>query len=234
MSQDKKPFRELVTEAPVASKPQPISLVGALSRSSSEDQFALSFGDRRTVTLPVEAVEDYAILGSSMGQMIVRIDIDVDQVPETLRAIFSPPPVPWHQVYTPPPDPWRYTAYAVYPPGGLPVHTGSLDPHPYPPKVQFDPQHPLSATPAYRPEWGFKTPYQDHTGVILDPPHPWKVQYDPPLQPFVAATPHQASLQTIAALQGVPYLAYAHNATGIINDKPPGQDGTTPPHGHDY
>ena len=58
-----------------------LSLVGTLAQSSEPGAFVLTLEDGSAVTLETAAVNGYAVLGSSFGQRIVRVDIDAPKIP---------------------------------------------------------------------------------------------------------------------------------------------------------
>jgi hypothetical protein len=85
MATDRKPFRELVGEAPMAT--ETVSLVGMLSRSREDEKFILTLGDGRSLALEIDAVKDYAVLGGTIGQVVVRIEIDSSRLPQDTSSL---------------------------------------------------------------------------------------------------------------------------------------------------
>jgi hypothetical protein len=80
MAKEQESFATLVDEAPLASAAGTVSLVGTLARSAEPGKFVLTLQDGRAVTLETAAVKGYMVLGTSVGQMIVRIDVDAEKV----------------------------------------------------------------------------------------------------------------------------------------------------------
>src|SRR5262249_5599870 len=100
-------FEDLLKEAPLAPAWDGVSLVGTLARSSEGGKFVLTLQDGRAVTLETASVKNYTVLGTSVGQTIVRIDVDRASIPTSVLEAASPPypptPVPFtlampHQV----------------------------------------------------------------------------------------------------------------------------------------
>jgi hypothetical protein len=87
---EQKAFETLVDEAPLASTAPTVSLVGMLARSSEGGKFVLTVQDGRSVTLEVAAVKGYLVLGTSVGQTIVRVDVDAEKVPAEAKATAVP------------------------------------------------------------------------------------------------------------------------------------------------
>lgn len=81
MADKKKSFTELLSEAPLTTQEDTISLVGALGRSSQSGKFVLALGPGQSVTLDASAVKNYQVLGGGVGQVLVQIDVDRDKVP---------------------------------------------------------------------------------------------------------------------------------------------------------
>lgn len=81
MATEKRSFEELLREAPEAPGDDTVSLVGTLARSRDEGKFVLTVAGGQAVTLDVSAVKDHEVIGSSVGQMIVRVDVDRSCLP---------------------------------------------------------------------------------------------------------------------------------------------------------
>jgi hypothetical protein len=88
MNSEEKSFKELVKEAPVGAT---VSLVGALAQSSEEGKFVLTLQDGRAITMETASVKGHAVLGTSVGHTIVRIDVDAGALPAVARG--EPGPV---------------------------------------------------------------------------------------------------------------------------------------------
>ena len=76
MASKEKSFEELLKEAPAAPATGSVSLVGALAQSSEPGKFALTLQDGSIVTLETASVKDHTVLGTSVGQPIVRVEVD--------------------------------------------------------------------------------------------------------------------------------------------------------------
>jgi multidrug efflux pump subunit AcrA (membrane-fusion protein) len=87
MANDQTSFDDLVSQVPAAT----VSVVGTLAKSSESGKFMLVLQNGGTVTLETAAVKGHTVLGTSLGQTIVRVDVDV----EKLR---DPIPLPWLRV----------------------------------------------------------------------------------------------------------------------------------------
>jgi hypothetical protein len=85
MVADKKSFKALLEEAPIAT--DTVSLVGTVSRSHEPDKFVIILGDGRSVTLETDAVKDYTVMGGAIGQLVVKIEIDSTRVPRDAQSI---------------------------------------------------------------------------------------------------------------------------------------------------
>lgn len=89
MANNEKSFDELVKEAPLAPTAGCTSLVGTLSRSSEAGKFVLTLQDGNAVTLNTADVKAHMVLGATVGQTIVRIEIDSEKIPA-----INPQPLP--------------------------------------------------------------------------------------------------------------------------------------------
>jgi hypothetical protein len=107
MAQEERTFEDLLKEAPLAPAGDSVSLVGTLARSPEGGKFVLTLQDGSAVTLETTSVKNHTVLGTSIGQAIVRIDVDRASIPaSTLGAVpppYPPTPVPFtlalpHQV----------------------------------------------------------------------------------------------------------------------------------------
>jgi hypothetical protein len=88
MSEEKRSFSDLVSEAPLARNEGTISLVGALARSHESGKFVLALCAERSVTISIDAVREYRVLGGAVGQLLVQVEVDRDKVPrETLGEL---------------------------------------------------------------------------------------------------------------------------------------------------
>ena len=67
MADEKKSFSELVNEAPLAVTEGSITVVGALARSHEPGKFVLIFCPECNVTLDIDAVKGYRVLGGAIG-----------------------------------------------------------------------------------------------------------------------------------------------------------------------
>jgi len=86
MADEKKPFSELLNEAPLAPDENTVTLTGALARSSQPGKFVLATGTGNSVTLDVDAVKDYQVLGGGVGQVLVQLTVDRAKVPEAAQS----------------------------------------------------------------------------------------------------------------------------------------------------
>ncbi len=89
MTDKQKSFEDLVNEAPLASAAGTVSLIGTLARSREAGKFVLTVQGGNAVTFETAFVKGHAVLGTSVGRMIVRIDIDPANAP--LEHTFTPP-----------------------------------------------------------------------------------------------------------------------------------------------
>jgi len=81
MASEEKSFDDLVKEAPEAPCGGIISVAGVLAKASEPGKFVLTLQDGNIVTLETDAVKNHTVLGSSLGQTIVRVDIDAGKLP---------------------------------------------------------------------------------------------------------------------------------------------------------
>ncbi len=80
MADEKKSFSELVNEAPLAVTEGSITVVGALARSHEPGKFVLIFCPECNVTLDIDAVKGYRVLGGAIGQLFVQLEIARDKI----------------------------------------------------------------------------------------------------------------------------------------------------------
>jgi hypothetical protein len=85
MANDKQSFEELLNEAPLASKSDTVTLVGALSRTPEPHNFVLTLANGRSITLDTKAVKSHTRLGDAIGQVLVQLVLDAKLVPDDLR-----------------------------------------------------------------------------------------------------------------------------------------------------
>ena len=81
MASDKRSFDDLLKEAPKAPSADTVSLVGTLAQSHEKGKFVLTMSGGEAVTLDVSAVKGHEVLGSSVGQTVVRVDIERANLP---------------------------------------------------------------------------------------------------------------------------------------------------------
>jgi hypothetical protein len=82
MTDQPKSFEDLVNEAPLAPAAGTVSLIGTLARSSEAGKFVLTILGGSAVTLDTAAVKSHAVLGTSAGHTIVRVDVNAGMIPE--------------------------------------------------------------------------------------------------------------------------------------------------------
>jgi hypothetical protein len=205
MVEKKKSFSDLLSEAPLASKEDTVSLVGAISRSSQAGKFVLSTS-QGNVTLPVDAVKNYEVLGGGVGQVLVQVDVDRKHVPESASS---------QNVAT---------AHTVI--EKLPI----LDKHPVQDKLPItDVKHPIQDIK--HPVLD-KYPWEEPISVT--PPPGSTVEAGGGLAPFALATQQQAPASSLAAMQGA-VTPYGLPITGVrdlkhpVTDKRPWLDATGRP-----
>jgi hypothetical protein len=225
-----KSFEDLVKEAPAAPPSGAASLVGTLSRSHEAGKFVLTLQDGRAVTLNTADVKDHAVLGTSVGQTIVRVDVDASKVPA-----LNPQPLPPSQLFTNPDvdhpftyPVWRDTTVAWW------------DHHHTP--LYFD----------YTVAWfdqGGKSPIVDPQGTgfadQLPPGNTLAEGIPDPtggITPFAMATPHQAPAGALGGMTPGPQTVYwldtprtvywLDHTAAALDQKRPEADGTFPGHPH--
>jgi hypothetical protein len=175
MASKDKSFEELVQEAPPAAGS--VSLVGTLAQSGEAGKFVLTLQDGSAITLETAAVKGHEVLGTSVGQTIVRVDVEAEKIPPTL-----PTPVP--DIIKLRNDPGQ-------------THYGTDIAHPLYIKAHTD-KHPWHDGGGGLTLWGDRTAAEQ-------------------LAPFALATPQQAALSTLAAMQGVGPNTFATPFTGIFD-----------------
>jgi len=130
MASEEKSFENLLKEAPVAPAAGIVSLVGTLAQSCEAGKFVLTLEDGSALTLETASVKGHTVLGTAVGQTIVRIDVESDKIKRD-----NPQPSPWYRGFRgdPNPVPW-YRPVPKHPlldkgPWEEPVHPGPK--HPY-------------------------------------------------------------------------------------------------------
>lgn len=213
MADEKKSFSELLKDAPLAAQEDTVSLVGALERSNQPGKFVLAVAPGSSVTLDVDAVKGYQVLGGAVGQLLVQVDIDRARVPDSLPGGVTPalPTTGWRDLNTGSQDvkhQWQdYTGWPDLNTGAHDVHTGWDD---------------------------AKHAWQDVTGATADLGYggygyggdPWGGYMGPALgaaAPFALATQHQAPQSALAAMQEGP-TPFGLPITGWRDLKNPWQD----------
>ena len=89
MADQQKSFDDLVKEAPELPAAGTVSLVGTLARSNEAGKFVLTLQNGSTLTLETSAVKGHTVLGTSVGETIVRVDVDAKKLQS------NPNPSPW-------------------------------------------------------------------------------------------------------------------------------------------
>jgi len=203
MADETKSFSDLLSEAPLASAENTVSLVGALARSSESGKFVLTTGPGSSVTLDVDAVKSYQVISGGVGQLIVQVDVDRASVPESATEASKAAPAylkgihdvkrptldkyPWEEpVKTSPEYDLGYAAKEAS--GGAEIRTGIydlkhpysdikhpiLDKYPWEEVVKTNPETDLSySSAAAAPARDYFTGVWDIKHPILDK-HPWE------------------------------------------------------------
>jgi hypothetical protein len=197
MADESKSFSDLLSEAPLASAEDTVSLVGSLARSSQPGKFVLVLGPGNSVTLDVDAVKGHQVIGGGVGQLLVQVDIDRAKIPETAQEAAKSAPNPFTGVHD--------------------VKHPILDKYPWEEPVKTSPEYDLGYLPREGAAGGeirtgvtgvtgvydLKQPFWDIKHPILDKP-PWEEpvrtnpEYD--LRPFALATPQQAPPAALSAM----------------------------------
>ena len=86
MAEKKKSFSDLLSEAPLAPAEDTVTLVGALARSSQSGKFVLALSQGNSVTLDIDSVKGYQVIGGGVGQLLVQVDVDKAKVPQAAQA----------------------------------------------------------------------------------------------------------------------------------------------------
>jgi hypothetical protein len=190
MAEDKSDFQKLLSEAPLASSADTVTVVGTLSRTPDAAHFMLTLADGRSVTLDVNAVKSAKKIAGAIGQSMVQLELDAKHVPEGVREMrpdmnFKAPAAETHPAIAE-----LNTFIADQGHTGVfdPVHTGALDPAG---TGAFDPV----GTGAFDP---IGVPGQGNFMWAAAANTPWYA--DTAHAPFIAATPHQADPRAMAAL----------------------------------
>lgn len=206
MVNEDRSFKELVSEAPLLTTATTVTLAGTLSRSDDQGKFILTLGNKRSVTLDVDAVKDHKVLGSAGGQHIVEVEVDVDRLPPehtspTQGLMGSPGEYKfkfvWHDPQT------------VY---WLDVQN--------PPKSPFHDTHPGIAPDVTISVLDNKPVYDEFAGPVAVPAggDPWGgvIGSRQSVAPFALATAQQAPASAIAAMQA-PAPSFIPGGTGIAD-----------------
>jgi hypothetical protein len=192
MAEKKKSFSDLLSEAPLAPAEDTVSLVGALARSSQAGKFILALSQGNSITLDVDAVKGYQVIGGGVGQLLVQVDVDKTKVPQA-AAVAEPAKLPVTGVH----DLKSPIADYKHP---------TLDKYPWEEPVRTHPETDVSFTAHASPNLTF-TGIHDYKHPTLDK-HPWEevVHTNPEtdLAPFALATPQQAPASALEAMQAGP------------------------------
>ena len=85
MSKEQNEFRKLLSEAPAAPDADTVTVVGTLARTTDAERFLLTLSNGRTETLNVAAVISSRRIAGVVGQALVELVLDANQVPESVR-----------------------------------------------------------------------------------------------------------------------------------------------------
>jgi len=187
MADAKKSFDDLLSEAPLAANEDTVSLVGALARSSQPGKFVLALSQGGSVTLDVSAVKSHQVIGGGVGQLLVQVDVDRAQVPDSVREAANPAGI-------------TFTGYHD-------IKHPILDKYPWEEPVKTHPETDLGFGAAASPAGLPFTGYHDIKHPTLDK-YPWeepvKTHPETDLAPFALATPQQAPAESLSAMQAAP------------------------------
>jgi hypothetical protein len=179
MAEKKKSFSDLLSEAPLAPAEDTVKFILALSQGNS-------------ITLDVDAVKGYQVIGGGVGQLLVQVDVDKTKVPQA-AAVAEPAKLPVTGVH----DLKSPIADYKHP---------TLDKYPWEEPVRTHPETDVSFTAHASPNLTF-TGIHDYKHPTLDK-HPWEevVHTNPEtdLAPFALATPQQAPASALEAMQAGP------------------------------
>jgi hypothetical protein len=199
MASEEKSFEELLKDAPTTPSGGTASFVGTLAKSSEAGKFVLTLQDGSTVTLETASVKGHAVLGTSVGQTIVRVDVEAGKLPASASGAAGTPSPIFKIPYI------DYTAAWLHQPGkpawldNVPLGTGFSD--------RFGPY-----------TWA---------EVIQDPVGGFGPAQSGGFAPFALATPHQAPAGTLAATTQLHRPFTIAEQTGFPdNQTPPSVDGT--------
>jgi hypothetical protein len=186
MAEKKKSFSDLLSEAPLAPAEDTVSLVGALARSSQAGKFILALSQGNSITLDVDAVKGYQVIGGGVGQLLVQVDVDKAKVPQSAQAVAEPAKLPVTGVH----DLKSPIADYKHP---------TLDKYPW--------EEPVHVHPEAAPAGSKFTGIYDYKHPTLDK-HPWEESVhthpETDLAPFALATPQQAPASALEAMQAGP------------------------------
>ena len=190
-------FAKLLADAPAQPAAGSMSVVGLLSRSANEDEFVLTLADGETLTLKTKEVKSFAVLGGSVGQQIVRVDVAQSAIPSDRLEVKG-----------------QAAAIAKTPAADLrPPKQATLD-H----KILVDPiQKVLWGDPGKHSQLDVKPlidvvqkPVLDQNKILGDPViDPSTVLTQPAMQaqatlaPFALATPHHLAAEQLAMMQAI-------------------------------
>ena len=86
MHKDEISFEKLLSDAPAATDADSLTVVGVLARTADPARFSLTLPNGQAQILNVNAVKSSRKLAGAVGQFIVELVLDAEQVPENLRA----------------------------------------------------------------------------------------------------------------------------------------------------
>jgi hypothetical protein len=80
-------FEKLLSEAPMASDVDRVTLVGSLARTSDPGCFVLRMPDGRSAKLEVDAVKSAKTIAGGVGQSLVELEVDATRVPKEVFGL---------------------------------------------------------------------------------------------------------------------------------------------------
>jgi hypothetical protein len=182
---DNSEFQRLLSEAPMASNADTVTVVGILARTGDAERFVLTLAGGRSVTLDVDAVKSAKKIAGAIGQAMVQLELDAKKAPENVREFRPELNYKIPAAETHPAIAELSTFIADQGHTGVPdtVQTGPFDP-----SVGTGVFDPTGTGPFDTMGGGVNTSFYADTGQST---------------PFVATAPHQADPRAMMALSNI-------------------------------